>query len=197
VFKLFNNSLAFDGGHSDELSCQTGKILLGLPEKYQSIEIIYATGSVFTHHCIFVLVGAHYQNITLNGKGIKQNKVYEANKNDVLKFGRIMYGFRLYLMACPFVQNRIGKCRDEFEGYFSPVTEKIRLIKGPEFDYLKKPEEFLDRPFVISANSDLSGIRLEGTKIMAKRYDIISLPGKRNRPVVHKGVQLIMFRSPV
>ena len=86
MFKISKNSLAFDRGHSDELSYQTCKILLGSPEKFQAMEIIYAKESVFTQHCIFTLGGAHYKNITLNGVRIEQNKVYEADNKDILKF---------------------------------------------------------------------------------------------------------------
>lgn len=174
MFKLSKNSLTFAGGHSDELSCQSCQILLGLPERYKLVEIIFAIDAVCTQHCIFTLSGAHYSNISLNGVKIEQNKVYEAHKNDILKFGRAEYGFRLYLMASSFDQSRPGIYRGRFEDCFSPPKEKIRLIKGPEFNELKNPREFLDSAFVISANSDLSGLRLEGAKIEADGYDIVS-----------------------
>ncbi len=174
MFKLSKNSLAFDQGHSDELSYQTCKILLGLPKRYKAMEIIYAVDSVFTQHCIFTLGGAHYRNITLNGIKIEQNKVYEADKNDILKFARLEYGFRLYLMASPFDPRWVGRCRGKFEDCFTLPKEKIRLIKGPEFHYLKNPDAFLDHQYVVSANSDLGAIRLEGAKIEAQRYDIVS-----------------------
>jgi len=174
VFKLSKNSLAFDGGQSDELSFQTCKILLGVPETYKSIEIIYATECIFSQHCIFTLAGAHYQNISLNGVIIEQNTVYEAHQNDILKFGRLECGFRLYLMASSFDQSRVGLYRGKFEDCFSSPKEKIRVIKGPEFDYLEEPQEFLDHQFLISRNSDLGGLRLEGNKIQAKQYDIVS-----------------------
>lgn len=174
MFKLSKNSLAFDGGHSDELSYQSCKILLGSPDTYQAMEIIYAAQATFTKHCIFTLGGAHYKEISLNGIKIEQNKVYEAHKGDVLKFQELEYGFRLYLMASPFDQSRLGCCRGSFEQCFSPPQEKVRVIKGPEFNYLTDPKEFLEHPFVISANSDLAGLRLEGAKVAAKRYDIVS-----------------------
>ena len=174
MFKLSKNSLAFDGGHSDELSYQTCKILLGSPDTYQLMEIIYAAEAVFTQHSIFTLGGAHYREISLNGVKIEQNRVYEAYKNDVLKFKELECGFRLYLMASPFDQSRPGCSRGSFKQCFSPPKEKIRVIKGPEFDYLTEPKEFLEQPFVISANSDLAGLRLEGEKVAAKRYDIVS-----------------------
>ncbi|MCK5664959.1 MAG: hypothetical protein KAI17_15815, partial [Thiotrichaceae bacterium] len=174
MFKFSRNSLTFAGGHSDELSCQTCQILLGLPERYKLVEIIYAIDAVCTQHCIFTLSGAHYSDSSLNGVEIEQNKVYEAHKNDILKFGRSEYGFRLYLMASSFDQSRLRISRGRTEDCFSPAKEKIRVIKGPEFNELKNPREFLDSSFVISANSDLSGMRLEGANIEAERYDIIS-----------------------
>ena len=174
VFEFAKNALLFYSGHSDELSCQTAKLLLGSPKKYKRAEIIYASGCVFTRHCIFTLCGAHYNNICLNGVAIEQNRVYEAHKGDSLKFSGLELGFRLYLMASTFKAGRLGCYRQSFERCFTPAKVKIRVIKGPEFDYLNDAGEFLDRPFVISANSDLSGLRLEGKKIAARQYDIIS-----------------------
>lgn len=174
MFKLSKNSLAFNGGHSDDLSFQTCKMLLGSPERYKSVEIIYAAESTFSEHCIFTLGGAHYRDVTLNGVKIEQNRVYEAHQNDVLKFKEAERGFRLYLIASPLEVSRIGLSRGRFEDCFTPVKDKIRVIKGPEFDYLSSIEEILDHPFKISANSDLSGLRLEGKKVSAVRYDISS-----------------------
>jgi len=179
VFKIAKNSLAFENGHSDELSYQTCQLLLGSPKIFQGIEIIFATEAIFTQHCIFTLVGAHYKNISLNGIEIEQNKVYEANNKDILKFSILEQGFRLYLMASPYDQYRMGCFRKDFKDCFSPAKNKIRVIKGPEFNYLNNPSEFLDFPFMISSNSDLSGLRLERhgfltNKIQATHYDITS-----------------------
>ncbi len=174
MFELTKNSLAFAGGHSDDLSCQTCKILLGSPEEYQLAEIIYATEVFFKRHCMFTLGGAHYKDIRLNGVTIEQNRVYEAHGHDRLQFSGLERGFRLYLMAAAFAESQIACQRTAFEHYFSPPEDKIRLIKGPEFDYLKSPEDFLQSAFVISTNSDLAGLRLDGPQIMAQCYDISS-----------------------
>ncbi|WP_198266462.1 hypothetical protein [sulfur-oxidizing endosymbiont of Gigantopelta aegis] len=179
MFKLAKNSLAFEGGHSDELSFQTCKILLDQPEHFKAMEIIYADEAVFSQTCIFVLGGAHYRDITLNGVTIEQNTVYAANENDVLRFIHLEQGFRLYLIASAYEQRQIGRNRREFTHCFAPAPEKIRLIKGPEYDYLADPETFLASSFVISANSDLGGLRLETAtkgvaKIQARQFDITS-----------------------
>ena len=174
MFKFANNSLVFDGGHTDELSYQSCKILLGFPTYFKVVEIIYAVEAIFTQHCIFTLVGAHYRDITLNGFIIEQNRVYEAHNKDILKFRQLERGFRLYLMASSFDQSRLGLFRGDFRQCFSPASDKIRVLKGPEFNYLKESQLFFERPFKISTNSDLSGIRLEGEKIEARQYDIVS-----------------------
>lgn len=190
MFKLQKNSLAFDGGHSDEFSYQTCRLLLGAPEDYQVTEIIYGKQSVFTKHCIFTLGGAHYNNITLNGLKIEQNKVYEANKNDTLNFEGLTLGFRLYLMASPFDISRVGCSRSRNANAHMSSKNKIRVIKGPEFDYLNNPEALLEQPFSISANSDLGGIRLEGEKIVAKKYDITS-------SIVDDGIIQLTSNGPI
>ena len=190
MFEFDKNSLLFYGAHTDELSCQTAKLLLGSPEKYIRAEIIYAAGCVFTRHCIFTLCGAHYSNIRLNGIAIEQNRVYQAHKGDSLKFSGLEFGFRLYLMASPFEDSRLGCYRQSFEQCFTPAKAKIRVIKGPEFDYLNNADEFLEYPFVISANSDLSGLRLEGEKIAARQYDIIS-------SIVADGLVQLTAKGPI
>jgi allophanate hydrolase subunit 2 len=174
VFKLSTNSLAFANGHSDQLSYQSALILLGIPNQYQAVEIIYAVEAIFSQSCMFILTGAHYQGSTLNGRNIKQNTVYAAKKNDCLKFGQLLYGFRLYLIASELKAKQIGCYRDQFNVCFNLPHHKIRLIKGPEWHYLTNPKVFLDTPFVISSHSNLAGLRLTGAQIDAKQYDIIS-----------------------
>ena len=174
MFKLDKNSLAFVDGKSDMLSYQVGTILLGSPKKIQSVEIIYVSEITFTQHCMFTLGGAHYKNIELNGVQIEQNKVYQANKNDVIKLKNLLLGFRLYLQACPFDINCIGNRRGSYTDHFCATKNKIRVIKGPEFNYLDDPYILLNSPYFISPNSDLSGIRLIGDPIEASQYDIHS-----------------------
>jgi allophanate hydrolase subunit 2 len=190
MFKLAPNSLAFAGGQSDELSCQTCQLLLGMPKDYQVMEIIYASQAIFTQHCMFTLGGAHYKNVKLNAIKIKQNKVYEAKINDQLTFFGLEKGFRLYLMACDFKANRVGLARGDFNTYFTAVQAKIRLIKGPEFNYLLDAQAFLAHSFIISSLSDLSGIRLEGEKIQARHYDIISA-------IVDEGIIQLSAKGPI
>lgn len=166
--------MAFETGRSDDFSWQTCRQLLGRPEQFKVMEIIYGNDAVFTQHCIFVLCGAHYREFSLNGEAIEQNKVYEAHKEDVLNFKGLERGFRLYLMASPFDKRRVGVRRGNCEKYFGKFKRSVRVIQGPEFDFLLDPEELLGASFVISSNSDLSGLRLEGGAIAAKQYDIVS-----------------------
>jgi len=190
MFELQKNSLAFAGGHSDELSFQTCKLLLGNPGEYQVVEIIYGKQAVFTQHCIFTLGGAHYRNITLNGHKIEQNKVYEANQDDILIFEGLELGFRLYLVASPFDKRRVGCSRTKFDNAYMSSRGKIRVIKGPEYSYLDDPEALLEGPFTISANSDLGGLRLEGEKITANKYDIASA-------IVDDGIIQLTANGPI
>ena len=190
MFKLEKNALAFDGGHSDEFSCQTCRLLLGSPEEFQVAEIIYGKQAVFNERCIFTLGGAHYNHITLNGDKIEQNKVYEANKDDILNFEGLELGFRLYLMASRFDKSRVGCRRSKQVNAYLSCKGKIRVIKGQEFNYLNNPEALLEYPFVISANSGLGGLRLEGEKVTASKYDIAS-------SIVDDGVVQLTANGPI
>ncbi len=174
MFNLFKHSLAFHQGRSDMLSYQTARLLLGSPTTYHSSEIIFSQGAVFTQACIFTLSGAHYERITFNDKTITANTVYAAYPNDVLKLGKKIYGYRLYLMASPLNMQRIGYARGAFSHYFAPAPKKIRVIKSAEYSFLHDPKAFLHSPFKLSLNADLSGIRLDGIPIKASSYDIIS-----------------------
>ncbi|MEA1919979.1 MAG: hypothetical protein U9N52_09080 [Campylobacterota bacterium] len=196
MFKLSPNTLAFEvkarhygtqhlgispKGASDQLSFEVASILLGNPQKYHCVEILYHANITFTKEVLFTLSGAHFKTMTLlqNSAAIalEHTKVYRANSGDRLHVKEASIGFRLYLFATPLHQNnvqRIGLKRGAYEKWFPPFSHEIPLIRGPEHHLLTNPSELLNTHWKISSSSDLMGLRLQGTDIHAKDYDIIS-----------------------
>ena len=195
MFTLAKNSLAFEikdrvygsqdkgispKGATDQLSFKTAKVLLGEPEAFICYEIIFSTGITFEQACVFTLTGAHYQEMFLHSKeetsSLKHATVYRAQKGDFISLHQLSKGFRLYLMASssPKSFKAEGLQRGEFSKYFSKSPSHIRLIKGPEFHYLKEPDNFFQNTFVISRDSNLIGLKLISESIPATHFDIIS-----------------------
>lgn len=158
-------------GANDQTSFITALSLLGNPKAFKCYEIFFAGEIIFTENVIFTLTGAHYQEITLNTKQLKHASVYKAVKGDVLKLTKRTKGFRVYLTATNVDTTKIGKTSKGYTHYVPERTPIIRVTKGPEFVYLN--EDFFKYAYMISNNSDMSGLRLE-QKLKAKKYDIIT-----------------------
>ena len=195
MFTLVKNSLAFEikdreyglqdkgvspKGASDQLSFEIAKTLLGEPKNFVCFEIIFTTKIYFETDCTFTLTGAHYKEVFLHSQegklSLEHSSVYQANKGNFISLHHLQKGFRLYLMASSELTSfkRVGLRRGEFKKFFSTNPNYIRLIKGPEFHYLKNSKKFLDNTFKISKSSNLIGLRLESEDIEAIKYDIIS-----------------------
>ena len=195
MFTLAKNSLGFEvkdktyglqdrgispKGASDQLSFNIAKTLLGEPKNFRCFEIIFTSKIYFDKDCVFTLTGAHYKKMYLHDKGekllLEHSCVYKAKKGNFISIYQLQKGFRLYLMSSEekiSLKNE-GLRRGEFSKYFSKSPSYIRLIKGPEFHYLKNSNDFFANPFKISMDSNLMGLRLISAKIQASKYDIIS-----------------------
>jgi allophanate hydrolase subunit 2 len=191
MYKLLNPSIAYKisqakysqqdlgispKGPSDTLSFEIAHILLGEPEKFICDEIIHASKIEILEDSIFCITGAHYQELYLNNIGINHSTVYKANKGDTVSFKNKNRGFRSYFMCSDFDSSRICLKMERFEKYFTQYKDKIRVIKGPEYEYLKDKDKVLKNSYKISQNSSLMGLKLETEKIDAKSYDIVSSP---------------------
>jgi allophanate hydrolase subunit 2 len=192
MFKFAPGSLGFDvgmrrygkqdcgitpQGASDQLSFEVARILLGEPSDFRCSEIIIASTVTFTESVTFVVTGAHYKRILLNGREIAAHTVHKAEAGDELTFDTLQLGLRVYLMAtaaCPVNGSRIGKSRGSYEQWFGTVPKSIRVFEGPEHRLLKESESFLHQNWTITADSNRMGIRLDGETITADAYDIVS-----------------------
>jgi 5-oxoprolinase (ATP-hydrolysing) subunit C len=165
------------GGAMDRLSWQVGQALLGDPDSCYSAEIIAAPACRFTCATTFVLTGAHYDRITLEGRSIDANRVYRAEAGETLSFKNRHLGFRLYLSAidaCPVNGALVNRERGAYSRWFSPPPKRIRVFEGPEYSRLSRPETWFENSWKLSTASDRMGMRLEGPSLEAKGYDIVS-----------------------
>lgn len=192
MFKFAPGGLAFDvtarsygrqdcgiapKGASDQLSFEVARILLGAPSCFQCSEIILPTAVTFTQSVTFVITGAHYERILLNGREIAAQTVHKAQTGDELAFDTLQLGLRVYLMAtaaCPLNGSRIGKSRGSYEAWFGTTPKRIRIFPGPEKHLLHDPEALFGQSWVVSTESSRMGIRLTGPTIDADTYDIVS-----------------------
>jgi allophanate hydrolase subunit 2 len=161
-------------GTSDRLSFFIAHTLLGKPKEFKASEVLYTKETVFENECIFCISGARYKRLLLNDKEIKHNCVKKAKKGDRLVFDKKVKGFRSYILAASINEKRVGLHMDSFENYFTTYSDVIRVVKGVEYEYMEDASKVLDKPFKISQNSSLMGLRLEDSFIKAKRYDIVS-----------------------
>jgi len=161
-------------GASDQLSFEIGYTLLGSPKKFVSHEIIHTKKITFLEDCMFCLSGAHYEIMYLNNENIHHTKVYSAQKGDILCLGKKTRGFRSYIISAALKSSRLGFEMQDFEKHFKIYTNKIRVCKGPEFEYLSDPDQILNNFHTISKDSSLMGLKLDSNNIKSNSYDIIS-----------------------
>ena len=166
-------------GPSDQLSFETAHILLGEPHDFTAVEIIQTRSITFEAKQIFTLVGAQSEAFIFStAKGsrrIDTAVVYEAMPGDILNLGKFIKGARLYLMSTQKSRGnsgRIGLERGDYTRWFSPPSSALRFFEGPEFDLLQS--NFFESPWQLSLQSDRMGLRLEGSSLQAKRFDIVS-----------------------
>ncbi len=168
-------------GASDQLSFNVASILLGEPEAFKCIEILSNANITFDQELLFVLTGAYFKEMVLTKNGISKKlehtKVYAASAGDTLSLMHPYIGFRLYLFATPLNdqnRKRIALKRGAYTEWFAPLPKKIRIIRGAEYPLLTKPSQLLNSHWTVSPSSDLMGLRLQGPKVEASEYDIIS-----------------------
>ncbi len=194
MFKLAANSLFFEVSHpqegmahlglspqgpSDRLSFTTAFILLGEPENFKAVEILFCKEIRFEEELLITLVGASSKHLELRRGNrclsLHPATVYSVSKGDLLHIGTFTKGAKLYLMATSrdqHNQHREGVKRGAFGDWFAPPSAIMRFFKGAEFDTVHK--SFFTHPWSISHNSDRMGLRLTGERLPGPSFDIIS-----------------------
>ena len=157
------------GGVMDQFSAVTGNLMLGNPSEAQTLEIVIPPVIRFTESCYAVLTGAAYDSVYLSqaevSPEISHAKVFKVTKGATLRFGKKQYGFRTYLSCRLASETPIdlgGRKRGpngQLFGWSEP-DNTVRVMKGSEYQYLERPEDFVDHPWKVGNDLSNMGMRL-------------------------------------
>lgn len=170
------------GGPQDRFSFETAHRLLASENK-QSLEFILPPILRVMRSAHFILTGAHFDNSRIERQGevcpLPHATVFAAEPGDVLRFGPVRLGLRGYLSwsRSGAVAGQRRPPLHEWITWHEP-HQRIRLLPGPERDWLDQPESLTAAPWTISPQSDPMGTRLHrsGKPLVAARRNMISAP---------------------
>jgi len=186
------------GGAMDLFSCRIGHKLLNIDTQSESLEIVIAPGLRFIEDAWFVLTGARYDRITIGNKHsgaelteVGQAEVCFARKGDELVFGNKIRGFRTYLSCVPAGQEKSdisGRRRAEYADVYNWADDEglIRLVEGPEFQYLTDQKMFTGTHWTITNEFSDMGFRLSTSSQLPR----VSLKNMISAPVADGTIQL-------
>ena len=175
------------GGAMDLFSLARGNLMLNNPVDSPGLEILFPPELKVKEQILIILTGAKRKNIYIK-KGTKRkelhfNKVYHAEKEDIISMGEAEYGLRSYLC---FTDSKTDSKNEkllnsskavsfgELSSWVSP-TGKIRVIKGPEYDYLENLEAFFNKPWKTTHDMNNMGMRINnGSTLNCRMVNMIS-----------------------
>ncbi|MDC7223087.1 MAG: hypothetical protein PQJ60_05055 [Spirochaetales bacterium] len=170
------------GGAMDSFSLRCGNTLLGNKEESPALEILFSPEIEWEEAAYFVLTGAPTLQTKLKRNGreeaVKHGRVYKVAPGDMVSFGERHYGMRTYLCYRSAremgLENREGWACPDFDEVARWPDEEgcIRVVKGPEYEFLEAPELFFSQPWTLSHEMSQMGMRLEnreeGLKVSLK-----------------------------
>ena len=159
----------------DCFSFLTGNRMLRNDDDSPALELIIAPTFGIERDCWFVITGCRYQSVTLvsphsptTAEEVEHAKIYHAMAGSELRFaGKHSVGFRTYLC---FRESdgadgefSITK-RDEYGEIFHWFDPEgyIRVLKGPEYRYVKEKDAFTGQSWTITRDFSDMGFRLSG-----------------------------------
>lgn len=184
------------GGAQDRFSYRCGNIMLETRDDTAALEIVLPPRAVrFTTDCWFVLTGGRIEaelahggsSRTPAGEPIEHAAVYPAPAGSELRFGQRVYGWRTYLCCRPVRSGEAspaGRRRGAFSQVFRwpDAAGRIRLLKGPEYDWLEDPDAFLRSAWMTTNDMSDMGVRLSpaeaghGTPVVRQAGQMVSAP---------------------
>jgi allophanate hydrolase subunit 2 len=159
-----------------------------------------------------VLTGAKRESPFLSKSGMRQSSIEllhgvvgSAAPGDRLIPGITEYGLRTYLCLRSSdggdpVRRLVGRTRPSFQeiSRWADPAGRIRVMRGPEHEYLEDPSAFLGRPWLTTDEMNDMGVRLapaEGTPLSAKRLDIVSSPVNDGTVQLTASGPIVLLRS--
>ena len=173
-------------GVMDQFSFDCGNAILGNPEDSPALEMILPPVLLVKENTYFVITGAPFNSPQMVIRGnktmVQHSTVYFAPRDTELTFGARRSGLRSYLCYrkadsdtpdTTIIERSLGDFKEinlwaDREGY-------MRVIEGPEYKYLKNPEDFFATGWTVSLNINEMGMRLESErKLEVKLENMIS-----------------------
>ena len=160
------------GGAQDRFSFETANILLSNRPAKEALEMILPPSVYINHDCLFVVTGGHFESMKLSTSGkhrlIDHAVVSRAKAGSTLTFGKRTTGFRSYL-CIKIIRDEeqtdglIERSKGDFQGLAQWMDRdgRMRVLRGPEFDWLSSPTSFIENYWKVRLDSNEIGLRLE------------------------------------
>ncbi len=157
------------GGAMDCFSLRRGNLMLGNPEGSPALEILGPPEIEILMPGRFVLTGANLEAFLHRGggapAGVVHSRACEAEAGDRLTFGGKRYGLHTYF--CFRGREGGGPAPVEALPYsavsgWADPRGRIRVLPGPEYHCLERPELFFITQWRTTYKMDKMGIRLTG-----------------------------------
>ena len=154
----FENLGVPNSGPMDMFSASLSNKLIG-NKKDDAVMEITMTGPLLKFHkkTIVSITGADISP-TINNKKIKINSLYTLNKNDILGFGKLNYGFRSYIAVNGgFQTHKILNSRCMYEN----ITESFRIKDGDLLKIKKTYRKNYPNPLIFEYKKQFSSFIID------------------------------------
>jgi len=165
----FENLGVPNSGPMDMFSASLSNKLIG-NKKDDAVMEITMTGPLLKFHkkTIVSITGADISP-TINNKKIKVNSLYTLNKNDILGFGKLNYGFRSYIaVSGGFQTHKILNSRCMYEN----ITESFRIKDGDLLKIKKTNRKNYLNPLIFEYKKQFSSFIIDVYK--GPEYGLLS-----------------------
>lgn len=105
------------------------------------------------------------------------HKGRELQKGDILSCGEITERGEIFMKQLKEENVPFEWFADYSAFYISPEPNKIRILKGSEFDYFDEASQkiFFKHPYKLTINANRMGYQLEGSKLaLTKQFELLS-----------------------
>ena len=143
IFKILKNKNEITGNCYESYTIENG----------DEIDIISTNKSVYGY---FAISGQFDLKFQWGSCSINTKACIGSNNGKKLQEGQ---SIKIYDISSNQIQKKLN--------FVNTKIEKLRVIKGPNFDYFSKTgkKNFFEKEFIVSKLSDRMGMRLEGPKI--------------------------------
>jgi allophanate hydrolase subunit 2 len=160
------------GGVMDQFAFDCGNALLGNPENAPALEILVPPVLIAKKRLYFSIMGAPFIDprlkVNASSTFLEHGIVHVANPEAEFHFGSRKSGLRSYLCFRTARDNVLDKSmvgrkmgEPEETRSWSDSEGLVRVIEGPEFQFLKNRDDFFITSWSVSKDTSDMGMRLE------------------------------------